>query len=90
MAPGVSVQELKSISGVSVVTESYQYHKDLTIVPAQAMKTQLQSGRLRKMGIDSGLILKSDLEIMGQAWEEWAEKDDASLGMMSGEVLIQN
>jgi hypothetical protein len=26
---------------------------------------------------------------MAKAWEEWAKRDDASLAMLNGEILVQ-
>ncbi|KAI0129628.1 S-adenosyl-L-methionine-dependent methyltransferase [Xylariales sp. AK1849] len=56
---------------------------------AQAMVDSVQGGRMRKAGLDAGLITEDDADEMAQAWEEWASKDDAILSMMSGEILIQ-
>ncbi|KAL9087505.1 MAG: hypothetical protein Q9165_006616 [Trypethelium subeluteriae] len=56
---------------------------------AKALIERVHSGRLRTTGLESGLVTESDLEEMGKAWEEWRERDDASLGMMHGEILIQ-
>jgi hypothetical protein len=44
---------------------------------------------LREVGLKSGLVTENDLEEMAKAWEEWAGRDDASLAMMHGEILIQ-
>jgi hypothetical protein len=33
--------------------------------------------------------MEGDLEIMADAWEEWVGREEASLGMMHGEILIQ-
>lgn len=49
----------------------------------------VRGGRMRENGLKSGLITENDLEEMAMAWEEWTEKDDASLAMMHGEILIQ-
>lgn len=36
-----------------------------------------------------GLTTEDDLEEMARDWKEWADRDDASLAMISGEILIQ-
>jgi hypothetical protein len=61
----------------------------ITMFSAQAMVERVRGGRLREVGLKSGLVTENDLEEMAKAWEEWAERDDASLAMMHGEILIQ-
>ncbi|RYP46595.1 hypothetical protein DL768_007217 [Monosporascus sp. mg162] len=56
---------------------------------ATAMAERIRSGEMRKKAIELGLITDSDVEEMAAGWEAWAERDDASLGMMHGEILIQ-
>jgi hypothetical protein len=61
----------------------------MTTFSAQAMVKRVRGGRLREVGLKSGLITDNDLEEMANAWEEWAERDDASLAMIHGEILMQ-
>lgn len=44
---------------------------------------------MREGGLKLGLATENDLEEMAVALEEWAERDDGSLAMIHGEVLIQ-
>ncbi|RFU30478.1 hypothetical protein B7463_g5882, partial [Scytalidium lignicola] len=37
----------------------------------------------------SGLATENDFEDMAKDWEEWVQREDASLAMMHGEILIQ-
>ena len=53
------------------------------------MAQQVRGGRIRKAGLESGLVTENDLEAMAKAWEEWKEKDDAILGMIQGKILVQ-
>ncbi|KAJ7709535.1 S-adenosyl-L-methionine-dependent methyltransferase [Mycena rosella] len=74
--------------GYSVGTWSYS-SKEERQVWARGMRQQLQEGRLRTAGLEKGLATEADMEEMDKAWEEWEERDDAMLAMMSGEILIQ-
>ncbi|KAI9708184.1 MAG: hypothetical protein M1820_004138 [Bogoriella megaspora] len=56
---------------------------------ADALIERCNSGRVRTAGIQARLVTESDLDEMGKAWKEWSERDDASLGMMQGEILLQ-
>ncbi|KAL9105313.1 MAG: hypothetical protein Q9227_009480 [Pyrenula ochraceoflavens] len=56
---------------------------------ALAMTERVRGGRIRKIGLESGLLTENDLDEMAKAWDEWKERDDANLGMMHGEILIQ-
>lgn len=58
-------------------------------ISAQGLMETVRSDRIRKAGLASGLITENDLDEMAKAWEEWVESDDASLGMIHGEILIQ-
>ena len=49
----------------------------------------VRGGPLRERGLKMGLTTEEDLEEMARDWEEWAGRDDASLAMLHGEVLIQ-
>ena len=53
------------------------------------MAEQVRGGRVRKAGLESGRLTEDELEEMAKAWEEWQDRDDAILGMMQGEILIQ-
>jgi hypothetical protein len=44
---------------------------------------------LRDKAIKLGLGTEEDVMSMADAWEEWARKDDASLAMINGEIIIQ-
>ena len=45
---------------------------------------------MRKKAVDLGVITDNEqVEEMAQAWQEWAKTDEATLGMMHGELLIQ-
>lgn len=61
----------------------------MMFVTAQAMVERLQEGKIRNAGLKSGIVTENELEEMAQAWLEWNRRDDATLGMMHGEVLIQ-
>ena len=49
----------------------------------------VRGGRLREKAIKSGLYTEDDLDQMSMAWEMWMKKDDASVAMLHGEILIQ-
>jgi hypothetical protein len=53
------------------------------------MVERIRGGRIRKAGLESSLTTENDLEEMAKAWEEWEERDDASLGMIHREIIIQ-
>jgi hypothetical protein len=53
------------------------------------MAQAVRGGPARQGALAAGLVTAESLDEMGKAWDEWAEKDEASLGMMHGEVLIQ-
>lgn len=44
---------------------------------------------MRKKALKFGLIAEDDFEEMAKAWEEWAQRDDASLAMLQAEILIE-
>lgn len=56
---------------------------------ATALSDLVRSGRLREAGLKSGLTTEADLQEMARDWEDWVEREDASVAMMHGEVLIQ-
>jgi hypothetical protein len=55
---------------------------------AQGLSDQLRGGSLRAKALKFSLGTENDFEDMAQAWEEWATKDDASLAMLQGEIII--
>lgn len=61
------------------------------VIPiAQGLCDQLKGGaRLREKALKFGLGTETDFDDMVKAWEEWAERDDAILAMLQGEILIQ-
>lgn len=60
------------------------------IVIANAMVERIRHGGMRKKGVEIGLITTDEqVEETAAAWEEWALRDDATLGMMHGEIIIR-
>jgi hypothetical protein len=55
----------------------------------QAMVGIIRGGRIRQKVLELGLATEDDLEEMAKAWEEWQEREDAIVGMMHGELLVQ-
>ena len=56
---------------------------------AQGMCDPLRNGSLRDKALQSGLGTEDKFEEMAKAWEEWAGREDASLAMLHGEILVQ-
>ncbi|KAF2112714.1 methylase [Lophiotrema nucula] len=74
---------------LSYSTSSYSTPSDRNIC-SQGLCDQLRGGsRLREKALKFGLGAEDDFEEMAKAWEEWAKRDDASLAMLHGEILVQ-
>lgn len=56
---------------------------------AQGLCDQLRGGSLRQKALKFGLGTETDFEEMAKAWEEWANRDDAVLAMLQGELLAE-
>ncbi|KAL2149029.1 hypothetical protein VTH82DRAFT_1715 [Thermothelomyces myriococcoides] len=52
-----------------------------------SMIDRLRTGQMRDKGIELGIVTEEDIEEMIKAWERWIEADDATLGIMNGEVI---
>jgi hypothetical protein len=61
----------------------------MAMFSADGIVNIIRGGRIREGGLKSELVTENDLEEMARAWEEWVEKDDATLAMIQGEILIQ-
>ncbi|KAH8679751.1 S-adenosyl-L-methionine-dependent methyltransferase [Tricladium varicosporioides] len=72
----------------SYSTLSYHTPSDRKIC-SQGLCDQLRGGSLREKALKFHLGTENDLEEMAKGLEEWAKRDDASLAMMQGEILIQ-
>ncbi|KAK4034484.1 S-adenosyl-L-methionine-dependent methyltransferase [Parachaetomium inaequale] len=55
----------------------------------EAMVERLRTGQMREKGIELGLTTEEGIEEMIKAWEGWIETDDATLGIMNGEVIVK-
>ncbi|CZR56785.1 related to delta-24-sterol methyltransferase [Phialocephala subalpina] len=73
---------------LSYCTSSYHTPGDRKIC-SQGLCDQLRGGSLREKAVKFGLGTENDLEEMAKALEEWAKRDDASLAMLHGEILVQ-
>ncbi|SPQ24501.1 d4c3f64b-4bb2-444a-bb66-fa55ac78a6a6 [Thermothielavioides terrestris] len=60
-------------------------HKEIW---ANAMADQVRSGQVREVAVKSGLVTEADLDEMAEAWEHWAAREDSSVAMMHGEIII--
>jgi hypothetical protein len=52
------------------------------------INTALGNPAVRASNIKSG-ITEADMDEMREAWIEWRERDDATLSMVQGEILIK-
>ncbi|KIW68765.1 hypothetical protein PV04_04687 [Phialophora macrospora] len=85
-AGGGSVE--RSQITLSYSTSSYRTASERQTC-AQGLCDQLRGGSLRAKALKFGLGTEDELEEMAKAWEEWAKRDDASLAMLHGEILVQ-
>jgi hypothetical protein len=49
----------------------------------------LRGGKTRGGALMMGLTTEEDLEEMATAWETWMQTNEATFGMIQGEILIQ-
>ncbi|KAM7215301.1 S-adenosyl-L-methionine-dependent methyltransferase [Rhypophila decipiens] len=56
---------------------------------AKAMVGQVRGGTVGQVAVQLGLASEEDLDEMASAWEDWAKRDDSSLAMMHGEIVIE-
>jgi hypothetical protein len=62
----------------------------LTSLPiAQALIDLVRGGRIREGGLTAKMTTENDLAEMAKHLEEWMVRDDASIAMMHGEIIIQ-
>ncbi|KAF2489896.1 S-adenosyl-L-methionine-dependent methyltransferase [Lophium mytilinum] len=73
---------------LSYSTSSYHTPSERKLC-SQGLCDQLRGGSLREKALKFGLGTENDFEEMAKAWEEWAKRDDASLAMLHGEILVQ-
>ncbi|KAK3697205.1 hypothetical protein LTR37_017606 [Vermiconidia calcicola] len=50
---------------------------------------RVRTGEVGKKALAMGLAKKEDLEEMAQAWEEWAQTEDACFACLHGEILVR-
>ncbi|KAK7408533.1 hypothetical protein QQX98_009294 [Neonectria punicea] len=55
---------------------------------ASAMMERLRDGQMRGKAIELGIATEQEIDDMANAWDEWSKTDDATLGIMNGEVLV--
>ncbi|KAK6537148.1 hypothetical protein TWF694_011346 [Orbilia ellipsospora] len=68
--------------------QSYNTPNERTIL-SQGMCQQLRGGGFRDRALKFGLEVKEDFEEMAKAWEEWAQREDATLSSLHAEILVQ-
>jgi len=77
-------------SQVTLSYSTWSYHTpSKRKICSQGLCDQLRGGSLREKALKFGLGTESDFEKMAKTWEEWAKRDDASLAMLHGEILVQ-
>ncbi|KAI9154871.1 methyltransferase [Paramyrothecium foliicola] len=55
---------------------------------ANAMAERLRDGEMRKASVRLGISTGEEMDKLADGWEKWANTEDASFGMMHGEILI--
>ena len=61
----------------------------MDVLSSPRMCDPLRNGSLHDKALQFGLGTENKFEDMAKAWEEWAEREDASLAMLHGEILVQ-
>ncbi|RTE80412.1 hypothetical protein BHE90_005114 [Fusarium euwallaceae] len=56
---------------------------------AESMRERLIGGHTRRKSLELGIATESELDEMAQAWQDWADTDDATFGLVNGQVLIE-
>ena len=56
---------------------------------AQGLCDSLRGGPLSAKALKFGLGNEEEFEEMAKAWEEWAGRDDATLAMLQGEIIVE-
>ncbi|KAK4142679.1 S-adenosyl-L-methionine-dependent methyltransferase [Dichotomopilus funicola] len=54
-----------------------------------SMIERLKTSQMRSKGIELGIVTEEGVGEMIKAWEQWIENDEATLGIMNGEVIIK-
>ncbi|ETS88199.1 hypothetical protein PFICI_02027 [Pestalotiopsis fici W106-1] len=67
---------------------SYSEPEERKMWAAGMVNGALNNPQVRESNIKSG-ILEADMDEMRDAWLEWQDRDDATLSMVQGEVLIK-
>lgn len=52
------------------------------------MMERLKNGQMRGKAIELGMVTEQEIDDMVDAWDKWSKTDDATLGIMNGEVLV--
>jgi hypothetical protein len=54
----------------------------------EAMIERLRTGQMRTKGIELGITTEQEIDDMIKAWEKWITTEEATLGIMNGEVVV--
>jgi hypothetical protein len=54
------------------------------------MEERLLDGEIRKEAVRLGISTEKELDGIANGWMRWSDMEDASFGMMHGEILIRN
>ncbi|KAH7022275.1 S-adenosyl-L-methionine-dependent methyltransferase [Ilyonectria destructans] len=55
---------------------------------ASSMMERLKNGQMRGKAIELGIATEQEIDDMIDAWDKWSKTEDATLGIMNGEVLV--
>ncbi len=54
----------------------------------EAMVERLSTGQMRTKGIELGITTEQEIDGMTKAWKKWITTEEATLGIMNGEVIV--
>lgn len=64
------------------------FNQLLTKYLASSMMERLKNGQMRGKAIELGIATEQEIDDMIDAWDKWSKTEDATLGIMNGEVLV--
>ncbi|KAF1966605.1 S-adenosyl-L-methionine-dependent methyltransferase [Bimuria novae-zelandiae CBS 107.79] len=76
-------------SQITASFSSWSYHTPTDKqIWAQGLITHIKRGPMHERGIGAGWTA-DDLDDMATAWEDWAAREDSSLSMLHGEIIVK-
>jgi hypothetical protein len=59
------------------------------LITGTSFRDRILSGEMRKKILELGIATEAEMDEMGAEWQRWMDTEDATCGMIHGQIIVR-